>query len=66
MHRSEDREFVACAVCATAVPPGVGYGVTEETVLCPDCAMERGGSFDAGTDRWVRAPRVDDLVEPER
>ena len=66
MHRSEDREFIACVACGEAVPPGTGYGVSAETVLCPDCALERGGSFDAVTERWVREPRIDDLVEPER
>jgi hypothetical protein len=30
-------------------------------VLCCDCALRRGGSYDETLDRWTAEPRIDDL-----
>jgi len=63
MHRSETQLAGPCSDCGTAIRP------TEERtfrfgargVLCCDCALRRGGSYDETRDRWTEEPRTDDL-----
>lgn len=64
MHRSESEELIPCAACGAVVDrsTGRGYGFGSDTILCYDCAERRGGSYDALQDRWVEAPRIDDLA----
>jgi hypothetical protein len=68
MHRSESEELLRCAACGDLIDPGTGrpyaFG-TEDAVLCFDCAVERGGSYDGVQERWTRAPRVADLERGE-
>jgi hypothetical protein len=67
MHRSEAREGVACAACGTVVDlvGGNAYAYGSESALCFDCAVERGGRFDAQQDRWVEAPGLADLARED-
>jgi hypothetical protein len=63
MHRSEAGELVDCAVCGATVDVrgGRAYVFGGGGALCFECAVGRGGSFDAAQDRWVEAPRISDL-----
>lgn len=67
MHRSESNQLIPCAVCGTPVDSAVapGYGFGTRSVVCWDCAMARGGTYDSGQEKWVTAPRIDDLVESD-
>jgi len=63
MHRSETAELVTCSQCGTPVASGRSreFEFGEALVLCFDCAIRRGGSYDERTDRWSEAPAVDGL-----
>ena len=52
-----------CAVCEE--PTSVAeraFPFGEETLLCFRCALDRGGLYDETLDRWVRPPKVEDLL----
>ena len=68
MHRSEDREEVPCSACGAPIPTGApaGFRFGAEQQLCWQCAVDRGGSYDANHDSWVTEPDVADLSQPER
>jgi hypothetical protein len=63
MHRSEEHEWACCVDCGAEIRPGpdptfaLGAGV-----LCLDCALRRGGRYDAEQDRWVTEPDFGDLA----
>jgi hypothetical protein len=63
MHREEVREFGACLDCGTETSPAAGrsYAFGSSGVLCWECALRRGGSYDAERDDWSVAPQVGDL-----
>jgi len=67
MHRSEAGDLVECAACGATVDARAGgsYAIGTESALCFDCAIGRGGKFDAGEDRWVEPPRVSDLARED-
>jgi hypothetical protein len=67
MHRSEVDALANCAVCGASVDTqgAQAYPIGSQSVLCFECALARGGSFDAAQDRWVEAPRIADLVRDE-
>ena len=67
MHRSESRELLGCIACGALVDPREGvYGFGTESGICLQCALRRGGVYDAAYDRWTQSPDVSDLAEPER
>lgn len=68
MHRSEIDQGTLCADCGARILAGAedGFGFGESGMLCSSCATQRGGSYDARQERWVRAPRVADLVDKPR
>jgi hypothetical protein len=68
MHRSELEDSIPCAACGAETGPGSarGYGFGSDAVLCWQCGVDRGGSYDAERERWVTAPRVGDLAREER
>lgn len=55
--------YMVCIECErsldTAFDPT--FLIEEEDVLCLDCAIKRGGLYDAGHETWLRAPDVNDL-----
>lgn len=66
MHRSETREIIDCADCGAAISRGErSYALGQETALCWECAVRRGGSYDEAGDRWLEAPATDDLPAGE-
>jgi hypothetical protein len=68
MHQSEIDSSTPCAVCEALVGPGFarGYGFGSNEMLCWQCAIDRGGSYDSEQERWVSPPRVEDLAREER
>lgn len=67
MHRSELPDLATCADCGAEISrtQGRGYLFAGERVLCFDCALRRGGSYDERSDRWTRAPATADLPPGE-
>ena len=63
MHRSEVHATGSCSVCGVEVKGNVDRGFSFGTrgLLCFECALARGGSFDERLDLWVDEPLVDDL-----
>lgn len=64
MHRSEESQHEVCVECGADVSL-VGervVAVTDEVVICPQCAEERGGVYDEELDRWTPPPDVADLT----
>jgi hypothetical protein len=53
-----------CANCGTLVTEGTMplFTFGEGEVLCGQCALRRGGSYDVERDQWVTAPKIDDLL----
>jgi hypothetical protein len=67
MHRAESDELLTCTACGAAINPRDRvYSFGAEGALCFSCAVQRGGEYDAGQDRWTRSPDVSDVAEPER
>lgn len=48
------------------VDPTLFYEATSGAQLCWDCAIRRGGTFDAKQDRWVIRPDISDLPDERR
>jgi hypothetical protein len=67
VHRSEEREIVRCIGCGEVLAPQRerGFAIDADAVLCAECATRRGGSYDDAQERWVAAPRIDDLRREE-
>jgi hypothetical protein len=67
MHRDEADQLDSCAECGAQIRPNTdrGYSGSGGVVLCFDCAVARGGVFDADEDRWSAAPSVGDLAVPD-
>ena len=65
MHRSEERTLSRCADCGAEIRAEAQEGFTFGTrgVLCLQCAERRGGSYDAGQDRWTTSPDLQGLEE---
>ncbi len=58
---------VACRDCGQIVggPLARAFWLGLESVLCHDCALARGGSYDSRRG-WIAAPRIEDLVPGSR
>ena len=67
MHRSEAAELMDCAACGATVDVrgARAYAFGTASALCFECALGRGGSYDAAEDRWIEAPRISDLAREE-
>lgn len=62
MHRSEAEGLEQCASCGAEVAAEDRvFAISDEEVLCFECAIQRGGAFDDPHDRWSREPDVTDL-----
>jgi hypothetical protein len=64
MHRSEETTLLTCSDCGTEVRPAADrlFSFGERGVLCFDCALRRGGSYDEVHDLWSRDPHLEDLA----
>lgn len=66
MHRSEAAEYELCASCGCEVRPAERAYAFEETILCYECAVKRGGVYDELHDRWTTTPSLEGLdVRPD-
>lgn len=65
MHREEYEGQSACADCGAVISIATdrGFSFGAQGVLCWECAIRRGGSYDANEDRWTEPPDVADLPE---
>jgi hypothetical protein len=60
MHHPEQPEHEPCVTCGRDVAMGTDrtYVVTDDEVLCFDCAVRLGGSWDEITGTWLQVPDV--------
>ena len=67
MHREESEQLTPCAACGAMIWPSTdrGYTFGSQQALCWDCAIRRGGTYDADKDRWTVDPNVGDLMETD-
>ncbi len=63
MHREEQGREAPCAACGAVIVPATdrGFAFGEASALCFECALARGGRFDADQERWTISPRTKDL-----
>lgn len=63
MHRSELETSGQCSSCGCEVRGNIerGFAFGSRGLLCQECAIERGGSYDERLGTWVDEPRIDDL-----
>jgi hypothetical protein len=62
MHESEWDELQQCVDCGSEVAPGTDRAFAfGDVVLCFDCAVRRGGEFDAQRETWSKAPSLGDI-----
>lgn len=59
----EERDV--CVSCGVRVAPESerAFGFGAGNVLCSECAIERGGRYDAGRDTWDVAPSLGGLAD---
>lgn len=64
MHRSEAENLLPCADCGaeTAAALERGFAINTETVICFDCATQRGAHWDEERALWSSEPDVVGLV----
>jgi len=67
MRDSSSDELTECELCEVVLDPDVDrvFRISDDLVLCPSCASQRGGVYDEERDSWVRFPEVADLVVAE-
>lgn len=65
MHSEETLEPATCADCGepTDLDSTLSFVISENKVLCFDCALRRGGRYDEDEGGWVVAPNVLGLIE---
>ena len=65
MHRSEERNIANCLDCGTQLEPARerGYTFGSRGVLCFECAVRRGGSWDGTHEHWDTEPSIEGLEE---
>lgn len=68
MQQEELDELVDCWECGATVSPSEDpvFQFSDEGVLCFECAVRRGGKYDAVDDCWTRAPSTNDLPDERR
>lgn len=63
MRREESDQLVACPDCGADVSPATdracAFGVS--AVICGECSVRRGGSYDGDRESWTTPPRIEDL-----
>jgi len=58
MHRSEEPDHQVCVICGRDVVAGTdrAYVVSDEEVVCNECAVRLGGAWDEITNTWSKPP----------
>ena len=64
MRRSQHEDVLPCVGCGveTAVAVERGFAINAETVICFECAVQRGGRWDEERALWSSEPDVVGLV----
>ena len=67
MHSDEWNELVECIDCGAGIRPATdrAFAVDDDRFLCFDCAVRRGGVYDAAEDRWTVAPEESGIPATE-
>jgi len=54
----QDEELVECMDCGGTIAPGAdpSFPFGTRGILCFECAIRRGGKYDAPKDRWLVSP----------
>jgi hypothetical protein len=60
MTTREQNRFIDCLGCAQVVNSSIDpvFRIQGSGCLCVECALKRGGSYDASHEAWVRAPNL--------
>ena len=68
MHTQEWNELVDCNDCGATIAPNAdaGFVTSEVFAVCLQCAVARGGVYDASQDRWIVPPDVTDVPDERR
>jgi hypothetical protein len=68
VEREEEDELTECAECGDEIAPATdeAFAFGETGVLCLECALQRGGVYDALEDRWTRTPDLSGLWDERR
>lgn len=63
MHRTELHDVGTCSACGCEVRGAFdrGFFFGSRGLLCHECGLERGGSYNENLNAWVNEPLVDDL-----
>ena len=58
-----ESDVTECAACGVDISVGTDpvYAFGQQEALCFECAIARGGQYDADEDRWLVSPRTGDL-----
>ena len=66
MNGGDPDERLSCGACGSLLDPGDRvYAFGSGGVICFPCAIQRGGTYDDGQDRWTQAPDVSNVADPE-
>lgn len=64
MERDEWEEGGVCAACGAQVSEAQNpFAFGTENVLCPECALARGGRYDAAREVWETEPDLAGLPD---
>ena len=65
MLTDDDRDVLGCSDCGRPIDAETerAFAITPEIVLCYECSVRRGGSYDDARDAWRTAPRLEGLPE---
>ncbi len=68
MHALEENELADCRDCRATIAPSTdrAFAINDDDFLCFDCAVLRGGVYDAHEERWTVPPNVADVPDERR
>ncbi len=61
----ESSYLIDCVDCGASIDPAFDrpFAITDEIILCPMCAMRRGGVYDSDDERWAVQPDLTGVTE---
>lgn len=61
--QESDEELVECVDCGAPIADGAdpSFAFGTRSTLCFECAIRRGGEYDAEAERWTVTPDVSSL-----
>ena len=63
--QESDEGLTECADCGAVIAEGAdpSFAFGTQSTLCFECAMRRGGDYDAETEAWTTPPEVASFEE---